>query len=70
MVLILRTPTAAVSLLQSKLLQLTDPRLKRKRKHKLIDVLIIAVTALLWGRRTSLIWYSSEKPRSTGCPTS
>ena len=31
------------------LLQLTDPRLARRRRHELIDVLMIAVTALLCG---------------------
>jgi len=37
---------AAVGPLKTHLSQLTDPRLKRKRKHELIDVLMIAVTAL------------------------
>jgi predicted transposase YbfD/YdcC len=40
---------AAVSPLKTHLAQLPDPRLKRKRKHELIDVLMIAVTALLCG---------------------
>ena len=40
---------AAVRPLKTHLSQLTDPRLKRKRKHELIDVLMIAVTALLCG---------------------
>lgn len=35
--------------LKTHLLQLTDPRLKRRRRHELIDVLMIAVTALLCG---------------------
>jgi len=38
-----------VSPLKDQLLQLTDPRLERRRKHELIDVLMIAVTALLCG---------------------
>lgn len=38
-----------ISPLKAQLLQLTDPRLKRRRKHELIDVLMIAVTALLCG---------------------
>lgn len=45
----LGTQNASISPLKSQLLQLTDPRLKRKRKHELIDVLMIAVTALLCG---------------------
>jgi predicted transposase YbfD/YdcC len=36
------------------LLQLTDPRLKRRRRHELIDVLMIAVTALLCGAENSM----------------
>ena len=47
--LILGMQNASISPLKSQLLQLTDPRLKRKRKHELIDVLMIAVTALLCG---------------------
>ena len=47
--LILRMQNAAINPLKHHLLQLTDPRLKRKRKHELIDVLMIAVTALLCG---------------------
>ena len=39
----------AISPLKDHLLQLIDPRLKRRRKHELIDVLMIAVTALLCG---------------------
>lgn len=39
----------ALSPLKDQLLQLTDPRLPRRRKHELIDVLMIAVTALLCG---------------------
>ena len=35
--------------LEAHLLQLSDPRLKRRRRHELIDVLMIAVTALLCG---------------------
>lgn len=35
--------------LKAHLLQLTDPRLKRRHRHELIDVLMIAVTALLCG---------------------
>ena len=38
-----------ISPLKAQLLQLTDPRLPRRRKHELIDVLMIAVTALLCG---------------------
>jgi predicted transposase YbfD/YdcC len=38
-----------ISPLKNQLLQLTDPRLSRRRKHELIDVLMIAVTALLCG---------------------
>jgi len=38
-----------ISPLKAQLLQLTDPRLQRRRKHELIDVLLIAVTALLCG---------------------
>jgi predicted transposase YbfD/YdcC len=38
-----------ISPLKDQLLQLTDPRLKRRRKHELIDVLMIALTALLCG---------------------
>ncbi len=38
-----------ISPLKAQLLQLTDPRLERRRKHELIDVLMIAVTALLCG---------------------
>jgi predicted transposase YbfD/YdcC len=38
-----------ISPLKDQLLQLTDPRLERRRKHELIDVLMIAVTALLCG---------------------
>ena len=38
-----------ISPLKAQLLQLPDPRLKRRRKHELIDVLMIAVTALLCG---------------------
>jgi len=40
---------ASISPLKDQLLQLPDPRLKRRRKHELIDVLMIAVTALLCG---------------------
>lgn len=47
--LILGMQNASISPLKNQLLQLTDPRLKRKRKHELIDVLMIAVTALLCG---------------------
>lgn len=47
--LILRMQNTAISPLKDQLLQLTDPRLKRRRKHELIDVLMIAVTALLCG---------------------
>ena len=39
----------AINPLKDHLLHLTDPRLKRRRKHELIDVLMIAVTALLCG---------------------
>jgi hypothetical protein len=35
--------------LKAQLLQLTEPRLKNRRRHELIDVLMIAVTALLCG---------------------
>ncbi|MCO5051316.1 MAG: ISAs1 family transposase [Verrucomicrobiae bacterium] len=35
--------------MKNQLLQLTDPRLQRKRKHELIDVLMIAVAARLCG---------------------
>jgi predicted transposase YbfD/YdcC len=38
-----------ISPLKNQLLQLSDPRLSRRRKHELIDVLMIAVTALLCG---------------------
>lgn len=38
-----------ISPLKDQLLQLSDPRLQRRRKHELIDVLMIAVTALLCG---------------------
>ena len=47
--LILGMQNVSISPLKDSLLQLTDPRLKRKRKHELIDVLMIAVTALLCG---------------------
>ncbi len=40
---------SVISPLKAQLLQLTDPRLERRRKHELIDVLMIAVTALLCG---------------------
>ena len=40
---------ASTSPLKAQLLQLTDPRRKCRRKHELIDVLMIAVTALLCG---------------------
>ena len=39
----------AINPLKDQLLQLADPRLQRGRKHELIDVLMIAVTALLCG---------------------
>jgi hypothetical protein len=45
----LRMQNIAVSPFKEQLLQLTDPRLKRQRKHELIDLLMIAVTALLCG---------------------
>jgi predicted transposase YbfD/YdcC len=47
--LILRMQITVISPLKDQLLQLTDPRLERRRKHELIDVLMIAVTALLCG---------------------
>lgn len=47
--LILRMQNTVISPLKAQLLQLTDPRLPRRRKHELIDVLMIAVTALLCG---------------------
>jgi len=47
--LILRMQNTAISPLKEQLLQLHDPRLQRRRKHELIDVLMIAVTALLCG---------------------
>jgi len=40
---------SSIPSLKDHLLQLTDPRLKRRRRHELIDVLMIAVTALLCG---------------------
>lgn len=47
--LILRMQNTVISPLKAQLLQLTDPRLPRRRKHELIDVLMIAVPALLCG---------------------
>jgi len=47
--LILRMQTPAINPLKDQLLQRTDPRLTRRRKHELIDVLMIALTALLCG---------------------
>jgi hypothetical protein len=40
---------ASTVTLQQHLHQLTDPRLKRRRRHELIDVLMVAVTAMLCG---------------------
>jgi len=40
---------SSIPSLKDSLLQLTDPRLRRRRRHELIDVLMIAVTALLCG---------------------
>jgi predicted transposase YbfD/YdcC len=47
--LILRMQNASTTTLKDHLLQLSDPRLKRRRRHELIDVLMIAVTAMLCG---------------------
>ncbi len=47
--LILRMQNAATTPLKDHLLQLTDPRLKRRRRHELLDVLLIAITAMLCG---------------------
>lgn len=47
--LILRMQNAAATTLKDHLLQLTDPRLKRRRRHELLDVLLIAITAMLCG---------------------
>jgi predicted transposase YbfD/YdcC len=47
--LILRMQNASATTLKHHLLQLPDPRLKRRRRHELMDVLMIAVTAMLCG---------------------
>ena len=47
--MILGMQNASLRPLKAQLLQLTDPRLKRRRKQELIDVLLIAVTVLLCG---------------------
>lgn len=47
--LILRMKNAATTTLKHHLLQLTDPRLHRRRRHELLDVLLIALTAMLCG---------------------
>ena len=47
--LILGMQKPSIPSLKAHLLQLSEPRLKRRRRHELIDVLMIAVTALLCG---------------------
>jgi hypothetical protein len=47
--LMLGMQNTVISPLKIQLLQLTDPRLPRRRKHELIDILMIALTALLCG---------------------
>ena len=45
--LILRMQNIAINSLKTHLLRLPDPRLKRRRRHELIDVLVIATAAML-----------------------
>jgi len=47
--LILRMQNTAATTLKHHLLQLPDPRLQRRRRHELMDVLMLAVTAMLCG---------------------
>ncbi len=53
-------PNPSIPSLKTHLLRLTDPRLKRRRRHELIDVLMIAVTAPL-GRAVQMAQFGRAK---------